>query len=172
MRNYVLSPGNAARHDFSRHARLIFDIEGVKVSRFHQEHFQRQEIVELETVIYAVPQKWIQEMSQRDDDFLVSFSRRHGGYWYGFVMSFRHQFRGRASWLRYLKEYSTKPGYGRFGWPDDVLDVSSPLHVLERLPVLTSPEEEESDDLLLRLLRIPPVAPPKLPRFCPPSGTP
>lgn len=51
---------------------------------------------------------------------------------YGFVISRRHQFLGRASWLKYLKENSTNPGYGKLGCPEDVDVVVSPsLQVLD-----------------------------------------
>ena len=88
---------------------------------------------------------------------------------YGFVISCKHRLRIWVSWPRYLNEYSTKPGYGRFGWPEDVLVVSSsPLHVLEPLCVLTSPDEDDKDDLLLWLrlnLPRPPFNPLRLPRL-------
>lgn len=44
-------------------------------------------------------------------------------------MSSKHQFLGRASCVKYFSAISGKPGYGRFGSPDDVVLVSpSSLH--------------------------------------------
>lgn len=48
---------------------------------------------------------------------------------HGFVISNKHQLRGRVSCRRYFSATSGKPGYGRFGSPDDEL-VSLPLHEL------------------------------------------
>jgi hypothetical protein len=67
---------------------------------------------------------------------------------YGLVISIKHQFLGRTSWPKYLSEYSTKPGYGKLGWPDDEL---SPSLLHELLPVVPD-TPDDADEVFERIL--------------------